>query len=1270
MPTSRAPKQHSRTPHRRSRSQASPERRQRRRNHSHSPVRRHARSPTCRHNRGRSPSRHVARTSRVPPQQASSTLATCSTVATYSTSTYAHRRHRDVEESSVTRLIVDRASSEDEENRENRRRVVERSETYVDGDDFNLKEKTFQERVCKAAKVVSGFLIAMGLILVFYVIIATILGESTPLDIFNFEYEKEEILSQDTKDGNRDIKIELPNLTVDITGLQSADLVTDKPEAGNGELVLSRKDYDETYVENDDERYSYYDAESEIGILSPANGTTDKDAEGRSYIAYIPVPLNNEEEEEEDEEEEEKDDKEEKHSSNTKPFFVPVMIMPGGGGMNLNGGMNPNRMSQLNLGPNRPMPPLLHHPLPSRGGPRISIPPIHQRAPSVAIPPVGNIPGMPPSIPKVLSNPQLQQMNQNNVRNRFPGSILPLPPLSNPVPNPSIPGNINIPGHMNIPNVQHNSQGGLMNNRDPFQGNGNSGNHFINGNGHDHNQNHGSLNRFPIASGNSNLNGGFNNGFGNNNPNGANPLHNPNNGNFQTGVNRFTNNIPSNGNTFMPNNGNSQGGSRISNGNGLSIGNPTNGPNRMNLPINAGIPPSNSNSNSEIWSSLFEILKRRSGTPPPFSSSGSTGRMSSGGIPSHFGPLARRESTPNPPPLPQNDSRLRPRLLPKSRSSGPLPRPFPRYRYRLPPIPPPPGMPIVPRRPPPPPRPMPKPPKDFQYPKDSTSIQDIIKFMKEREKIQQNGNGGIDGQVTYGPNGDFTIGDQNHIIGEDIFGVTINEYDNSEGPISFGNDPVSIHNSPGSGNNYGGGGHQGNTHITFGGGGVSGYDNGGDTFDSGGNYNNGGNNFNNGNRNNYGNNPSNSGNSVNLHNNPNQGSSIYTSGGNNFNSGNNYGNGGNNYNSGENNFNSGGNSYNNGGSNHNSGGSHYNNGGNNYNSGGNGYSNGGNTFNSGGNNFGADKNPGSNSHSPSSGKSRPFNIMLDVYPMEVSPSSPGSKPFQTSISFDNDRYGTGQNQYDGYNDHQGSSNNAYNQGNDGRDRYNFDDNNGRFTQEDDANKHEIILHLNLFSKTPSKFNTNGRNGGSGGFSGRTGAVSLEIPLTGQLSPLDIYKALMARVRSEKPQAQVQHRPGLEEKKVSVENDDIEIELFDVEEGPRLLDAIEQGLRELNKDLPPGKRFRIDEKTPSVIDLYKAVNGNAMVPPFSPEEFLANHNHNATYNGDEYLYYDYYEYQDDVSDRDKKATQSSTTTTVTNDYDLGHHEQLPTPCAHRVNHGEE
>lgn len=43
--------------------------------------------------------------------------------------------------------------------------------------------------------------------------------------------------------------------------------------------------------------------------------------------------------------------------------------------------------------------------------------------------------------------------------------------------------------------------------------------------------------------------------------------------------------------------------------------------------------------------------------------------------------------------------------------------------------------------------------------------------------------------------------------------------------------------------------------------------------------------------------------------------------------------------------------------------------------------------------------------------------------------------------------------------------------------------------------------------------------------GRSGAVSVELPLTGQLSPLDVYKAIINKARTSTAQAQVQFPPG-------------------------------------------------------------------------------------------------------------------------------------------------
>ena len=49
---------------------------------------------------------------------------------------------------------------------------------------------------------------------------------------------------------------------------------------------------------------------------------------------------------------------------------------------------------------------------------------------------------------------------------------------------------------------------------------------------------------------------------------------------------------------------------------------------------------------------------------------------------------------------------------------------------------------------------------------------------------------------------------------------------------------------------------------------------------------------------------------------------------------------------------------------------------------------------------------------------------------------------------------------------------------------------------------------------------------------------------------------------------------------------VEIELFDVEDGPQLYLAIEQGLRELNPSLPKGFQFNIPKEAISIEKLYE------------------------------------------------------------------------------------
>ncbi|XP_042212794.1 homeobox protein 2-like [Homarus americanus] len=582
-------------------------------------------------------------------------------------------------------------------------------------------------------------------------------------------------------------------------------------------------------------------------------------------------------------------------------------------------------------------------------------------------------------------------------------------------------------------------------------------------------------------------------------------------------------------------------------------------------------------------------------------------------------------------------------------------------------------MPLVPRRPRIPPKPTRhQPPKDFQYPPDSGSIQDIISYMNNKERQ--------DGRVRPPPG--LTIGSQDHIVGPNPFGNTNIK---GTGNRDFRNTPQSNFNSgkthfitavndfSDDGNNfnsggnhfiesYGGGGGDGT--VMSGGGGLDGFNNGG------GNNFNGGNNNHNDNRFNGGNSFNNGGNNYNNGGNFNSGGNSYSNGGN-FNNGDNSNNGGNSYNNGGN-FNSGGNSYSDGDNSYNNGGNSFSNGGN-FNSGGNSYSNGGNfnndgnsysdgdnSYNNGGNSFSnggfnlynngesSSIPPVKNTYDPGSSRSKAFNIMLDVYPMDDSSRTSNNKrPFQTSLHFPNYK-----------------SNNEYNSNNNNNDGYNHG---GRFTPEDEANKHEIILHLNLFSKMPTINRRQGISSSEAIASGRTGAVSLEIPLTGQLSPLDIYKAVMNKARTHKPQAQVQVIPGKEKEDTTDTHGEVEIELFDVEEGPMLLQAIEQGLRELNVNLPPHQRFVFDDEVTSVIDLHNAVNGGSNSsspgrrrPPASPPYEYSDTN--------DYEYYDYYDYDDydDVGYGEAEPGQTATdspSTTPTSDENFP--EQLPTPCWHKT-----
>lgn len=147
---------------------------------------------------------------------------------------------------------------------------------------------------------------------------------------------------------------------------------------------------------------------------------------------------------------------------------------------------------------------------------------------------------------------------------------------------------------------------------------------------------------------------------------------------------------------------------------------------------------------------------------------------------------------------------------------------------------------------------------------------------------------------------------------------------------------------------------------------------------------------------------------------------------------------------------------------------------------------------------------------------------------------------------------------------------------------------------------------------------------------------------------------------------------------------MEIELFDVEEGPRLLQAIEYGLQELNPSLPPDLRFAIDNSPASASDLHQAVNGEGTGPSRnssassptdgemwpSPSWPAVEYDHN-----DDYSYYDYYEYEDygaDVVDTETStliATTTAAAETTTSGSKEEEAELLPTPCWHSSESGK-
>ncbi|XP_071545328.1 uncharacterized protein [Panulirus ornatus] len=1096
-------------------------------------------------------------------------------------------RHRALEERSSTSstqpMLPHQCRGGDEDvRRENRRRMLERQEMLEDEEEEEeSSKKTFGNRICKAAKMTSGILISVGLVLVFYVIITTIMGESSALDIFNFEY------------GTDDLLIHQENLT-EPTFIMDLE----RRETGFGMHLESGSreiEYQGSETHNPDgipnEEFKLLSEEEDMKETVQRDvdlvHKNETDAEGRSYIAYVPVPLSNEEE---TEEEEEKDTS----SVHSNPLFVPVMIVPGDG--KRNNFPQPQGRPHHVLPPVRP--PLPHIP--------VQRAPITQRRITPLVPG-----GVPISVPthSLLPHPQTT------------GSLPHmLPPGRGPISLPMIPtstGSIQQPSRTPSSRPEANVSSNPES-RHPYTislshswGGGQSG--------HADQQMRGvsGLNGNLWNNGNIGSRENIMNGMHNTNDNGyrMNSMNGMNNG---QGINRIS--IQSPGSTrlgiwnslfeIMNNPSHSSRSENVASGS-VTMGKSP-GQHMRNMGESQGHFISSLGQGSSEIAGLGRMVPR-----PVFSPPSRTGSLpqSSSGIPREGPPTPRRVGDTGPNKLPLI-RRMRPRLRPSSRMSGPLPkplqhpRPLPRYRYNLPPIPPPVGMPIVPRRPPRPPRH--RPPKDFQYPHDSTSIQDIIRYMNEKE---QQGN-----RVRPPPG--FTIGSQDHIIGPNPF-----RNSNSEGNVDFGNAPPS----------------------DFTNGGDNRFNNGG-SYEFGGNYYNGENNYHN-----EGNNFFRGGGNNNVVSVGGGISGFNNGGSSNFIAGNHYGNsggsGGNNFNSGSNSFNSGGN-FNRDNINFSSGYSH---GGNNVNNIGDNFSGGSNSFNGGGNNFnnegynihshdGSSLPPVKNTFDPNLGKSRPFSIMLDVYPMEDSSAAIGSRPFQTSISVPTSG---------GHIDF----NNRYNSNDSGH------SSGGRFSPEDEANKHEVVLHLNLYSKSPSP---NRRSSGELAV-GRNGAVSLEIPLTGTLSPLDIYKAVMSKARSQKPQAQVQVIPGKEESTHS--HDEVEIELFDVEEGPQLLQAIEQGLRELNNHLPPQQQFIFPGEPMSVSDLHNAINGEGNSSTSSQESLghrrpPASPPYDYNYDFEYYDYYDYYDYRD-VDYVEPEQTVTAFPTTTTTSVEEGSHEELPTPCWHKV-----
>lgn len=135
--------------------------------------------------------------------------------------------------------------------------------------------------------------------------------------------------------------------------------------------------------------------------------------------------------------------------------------------------------------------------------------------------------------------------------------------------------------------------------------------------------------------------------------------------------------------------------------------------------------------------------------------------------------------------------------------------------------------------------------------------------------------------------------------------------------------------------------------------------------------------------------------------------------------------------------------------------------------------------------------------------------------------------------------------------------------------------------------------------------------------------------------------------------------GTTSSKNKTTRDKSEIELFDVEEGPLLLDAIHRGLRRLRDQLPDHLKFDIVNEAMTVDELHEAMNGkNAGVggdvevdttgnrrPPASPPYQKGD---TQDYDYYDYYYYDYYSEDSKGGDKNKTVNRRGGTSKNTNE----------------------